>query len=125
MFLHIHDQLILSEVQERFTECFPSLKLEFYSEQHKRFEPTEKAFHLNNRLRVGDVRSNHQNGALEIKSWYTVARVEKELSESYGLNAQVFRCNKDGRWVQTSLSDSLTLAEQSEFSYNEKLNEGR
>lgn len=124
MFLHIHDQLTLNEVQERFAECFPSLKLEFYSESHKRFEPTDKAYQLNNRLRMGDVRRNHQNGSLEIKSWYTVARVERELREGYGLNAQVFRCNRSGDWVQTSLSDSLTLAEQSALGFNEKLNEG-
>ena len=123
MFLQIHDQLTLGELQDRFADCFPFLKLEFYAVSHKRFEPTEKEHQLNSRQRVVDVRKIHQNGALEIKSWYTVARVEKDLKEQYGLNAQVFRSNAKGEWVQTSASDFLTLEEQSAFGYDEKLDQ--
>jgi hypothetical protein len=121
MYLHIHDQLALGELQERFNECFPALKLEFYSESHKRFEPSEKQYQLDNKKRVGEVRKVYRNGAMEIKSWYTVARVEKELKEEYGLHAQVFRSNRKGEWVQTTSSDSLTLQEQSELSLGENL----
>ena len=122
MFLHIHDQLTLGELQERFKDCFPSLKLEFYSESHKRFEASEQQSQLDSGKRVGEVRKLHKNGSMEIKSWYTVSRVEKALKDEYGLNAQVFRCNKNGEWVQTTLSDSLTLQEQSELNYDENLN---
>jgi hypothetical protein len=123
MFLHIHDQLTLGELQDRFADCFPFLKLEFYAVGHKRFEPTDKEHLLNAWQRVGEVRKTYQNGALEIKSWYTVARVEKDLKEQYGLNAQVFRSNAKGEWVQTSVSDLLTLEEQSAFGYDKKLNQ--
>lgn len=123
MFLHIHDQMTLGELQDRFTDCFPFLKLEFYAVAHKRFEPSDLEYQLKSRQYVGEVRKTHQNGALEIKSWYTVARVEKDLKEQYGLHAQVFRSNAKGEWVQTSASDFLTLEEQSAFGYDEKFNQ--
>lgn len=122
MFLHIHDQLTLGELQERFNDCFPYLKLEFYSEAHKRFEASEQHCQLDARKHVGEVRKLHKNGSMEIKSWYTVSKVEQALKDDYGLNAQVFRSNKNGEWVQTTLSDSLTLQEQSELNYDENLN---
>lgn len=118
MFLQIHDSLFVDDVQERFSDCFPQLRIKFYSAPHKRFEATEDAFAISGREKIGDVRKLHNNGALEIKSWYTVALVEKELKEDFGLNAQIFRKNGDGQWIQTSLSDALTLQEQSAFDYD-------
>jgi len=42
-------------------------------------------------VHIRDIRKNYYNGALEIKSWYTTARVEKDLKDIFGLNAQIFR----------------------------------
>src|SRR5215218_2887729 len=103
MFLQIDDSLSLEEVQERFSDCYPFLRLRFYSVAHKRFQPTDEAFTIDGKKKVGHVRQVHNNGALEIKSWFTVALVEKELKEEFGLNAQIFRCNPKGKWIQTSL----------------------
>lgn len=122
MFLLIADTMNLEELQERFQECFPYLRIAFYSSKHKRFEPSENDFLLDGKQLVGDVRSVHENGALEIKSWFTVARVEGDLKKKFGLHAQIFRSNKKGECIQTSLSDSLTLEEQSRFAYDYRLN---
>lgn len=122
MFLQIDDSLSLEEVQERFSNCYPFLRLAFYSAVHKRFQPTDETYALDGKEKVGAVRKVHVNGAMEIKSWYTVARVEIELREKFGLNAQIFRSNKNGEWTQTSSSDDLTLQEQSAFEYDERLN---
>lgn len=122
MFLPIHDNLSLEEVQERFTDCYPFLRIKFYSVAHKRYQPTDKTYALDSKKKIGDVRNVHNNGALEIKSWHTVALVEKELKDEFGLNAQILRSDRKGQWTQTSLSDTLTLAEQSAIGYDERLN---
>ena len=117
MFLQVEDNMTIDELQDRFAQCFPQLRIEFYSKPHKRFAPSDRRYQLNKSDRIGNIRQNHNKGSLEIKSWQTVAKVEKELKDVYGLNAQIFRYD-DGKPVQTTLSDELTLREQSEFSSN-------
>ncbi|MGE5520916.1 MAG: hypothetical protein ACM3VS_13375 [Candidatus Dadabacteria bacterium] len=120
MILQIDDRLTVDEVQDRFNECFSFLKLAFYSKSHKRFEKSNKEDQYDGRMLIGDIRNVHINGPFEIKSWYTTAMVEKELKEVYGLNAQIFRWDKvNGQWIQTSLSDDLTLMEQTQFAYQQ------
>jgi hypothetical protein len=115
MFLQINDTMTVEEVQDRFTECFPSLKIEFYSKAHKRYESTDKRYAYSGKEKIGNIRKNHTNGALEIKSWHTVMKVEKELEDLYGLHGQIFRGSPEGIWVQTSDSDELTLQEQNDL----------
>ena len=122
MLLQIDDRLKLEELQERFHECFPFLHIVFYAKAHKRFEPSDEEFRLNEKMLVADVRNVHENGELEIKSWFTVSKVERDLKKKFGLNAQIFRTNKKGRWIQTVQSDALTLDEQSRFAYENRLN---
>lgn len=114
MFLQIYDSMTVEEVQDRFTECFPFLKIEFYSKPHKKFEASDKTYLYHKKMLIGDIRKKHIDGSLEIKSWFTTARVEKELKDIYGLNAQIFRWDRNS-WIQTSLSDEFTLQQQSQF----------
>jgi hypothetical protein len=122
VFLHIHDELTVGEVEDRFSSCFPYLAIRFYSQPHGRFEASDNRFRCRPGSRVRDIRKNHLAGAFEIKSWFTVSKVERALRERFGLNAQVFRCDGEGNLVQTTESDNLTLREQSELCYS--LNEG-
>lgn len=115
MFLHIVDSMTVEEVQDRFNECFPFLTIEFFSVPHKRFQSTDVQFRFDPKEQIGDIRTNHTKGAMEIKSWFTVARVEKELWEKYGLHAQIYRLSPDGEAVQTTTSDEFTLHEQSQM----------
>ncbi|NTS41459.1 hypothetical protein HRG84_11145 [Flavisolibacter sp. BT320] len=115
MFLHIVDSMTVEEVQDRFNECFPFLTIEFYSVPHKPFQATDNRYRYDAKELIGEIRTNHAKGAMEIKSWYTVARVEKELWERYGLHAQVCRLNPSGEAVQTASSDNFTLFEQSQM----------
>lgn len=116
MFLHISDTMTVEEVQDRFRECFPLLDIAFYHTPHKKGRPREKSDEVHPDERIAYIRDNHYNGVLEIKSWYSVARVEKELKEQFGLYAQVCRRDSDGRLVQTTLSDDFTLADQARLS---------
>lgn len=124
MYLHIDDNMTVEEVQERFSDCFPYLAIAFYSTGHKRFAPSDKRYQYEAKERIGNIRKNHNMGALEIKSWHTVDKVERELRELYGLHAQVFRLGNDGVAVQTTRSDSLTLKQQSEMAVSAGMNMG-
>ena len=118
MYLKINDQMTVEEVEDRFNECFPYLRIAFYSRPHKKFEPTDKQFRYHGYMKLEDIRTKHTNLAIEIKSWFTVSMVESMLKHEFGLNAQVFRSEGEGNFIQTTLSDSLTLHQQSELSMN-------
>jgi hypothetical protein len=116
MLLSINDTMTVGELEDRFAECFPALKISFYSKGHKRFESSEDQFRFPAQMKIGDIRKIHQNEVYEIKSWFPVARVEKDLKEKFGLNIQIFRYNGNGKLVQTTASDELTLQQQSDLS---------
>jgi len=115
MLLKIDDHKTIGELQDKFNECFPNLKLEFYAEAHKWKNATRSAHPIDAHTRIGDVRKKHDIGMLEIKSWYKTGKVEQDLHNLFGLNAQVFRWFYDS-WIETSYSDVLTLQQQSELS---------
>lgn len=121
MYLHIDDRLTIGEVEERFSDCFPSLRIAFYSRPHKKYEATDKRFRYPANKLLEEIRHNHVNIPYEVKSWFTVARVERELKEIYGLNVQVFRCDRAGNLIQTTLSDNFTLQQQNDFAYDTDL----
>lgn len=106
MYLHISDHMTIEEVQDRFRECFPNLEIFFYTIPGKK-TTADNPLQLGKRDRIEYVRRYHYNGALEIKSWFSVARVEKELKELFDLNAQIFRVNANGVLCDASLNDEL------------------
>ena len=114
MIMHINDRLTVGELQERFSKCFPSLKIEFYRNAHT-FRGNSSLHDLIDPIEtIGSIRKTHEHGILELKSWYQTGRVESEFRERFGLNVQIYRKRKGG-WVQTISTDNLTLSEQSEI----------
>jgi len=80
---------------------------------------------LDAELSIGQVRTLHNEGDFRIDSKLPVGEFEQKFLAKYGLNVQVFR--KSGNlWMQTTATDSWTLAEQnrkggaSEEAYHEK-----
>jgi hypothetical protein len=114
MILQIHDNLHVSDVQERFSKCFPYLKIEFYRRAHHIGAETLQEFMVDANKRIGEIRRNTNAGCMEIKSWFTVSRIEKDFKELFGLNVQVFR-NENNEWIQTSKTDNRSLLQQTEM----------
>ena len=114
MKLSIHDSLFVEDLQDRFAECFPGLKIEFYKSPHHWKEGSAKEKLIDPKTRLEDIRKNHNTGVMEIKSSYTTGKVEQDLKHIYGLNAQIFRKEKNS-WVQTVSTDTCTLKEQMEL----------
>jgi hypothetical protein len=114
MILAINDNTTLSDLQEKFNECFPHLKIEFYSDAHHWKELSPQTDQVNPEKRVGEVSKKHEHGTLEIKSWHQTGRVEQDFKKHFGLHVQIFRY-ENGKWIQSAGSDTLTLTQQSEL----------
>ena len=109
MLLVIKDNKTIGDLQDKFNECFPNLKIVFYDVRHKWQQGSLEAHKIGTDRMVGDIRKNHNSGAFDIKSWYKSGRVEQELRKLFGLYAQIFFM-KDHQWVQSVAADDLTLA---------------
>jgi hypothetical protein len=115
MILSIHDNLLISDLQERFSKCYPQLKIEFYTGPHRNSQASGNADQLDPHQRIGDIRRLRNEGQLEVYSFFTVAQLEQKLETEFGLHVQVFR-NENGAWIQTTKTDSFTLRQQCEMS---------
>ena len=118
MLLNIHDNLLLEDIQEHFSECFPSLKIEFYRHPHHWKTGSVLQDQLDAKMKVGDIRKKHDPGVLNIKSTDTTGHVESLFRDRFGLNVQIFRKAKSC-WIQSISTDNYSLRQQSEFSSNE------
>lgn len=113
MLIKIQDFTTIADVQEKFSESFPMLKIEFYDVRHKWQQATSLSHHYTNDRNIGSVRNIHNAGIMEIKSWDKVGEVENKFKSQFGLNIQVF--HKQGNiWTQTTKTDNCTLQEISD-----------
>jgi hypothetical protein len=115
MLLPIDDNLLVQDLQEHFSLCFPNLKLEFYSKPHHRQKASGYKDRIGPRTRIGTIRKAHSPGTLEIKSSDKTGEVKKAFKDLFGLNVQIFR-NENNEWIQTTSTDTCSLKEQTEFS---------
>ena len=116
MLLNIHDNLLLEDIQDQFSDSFPSLKIEFYRHAHHRKEGSTQQDQIDAKTRVSDIRKRHNPGVLLLKSTDTTYHVESMFKDIFGLNVQIFRKGKNG-WIQTIPTDNYSLQQQSELSY--------
>ena len=114
MLMQIDDSKTIDDIQERFSLCFPFLKIEFYNQPHRWEEPSQAKDRIEPGTLIRDISKKHTPGILEIKSWYKTGEVEKLFKKMFGLNAQIFRLDNN-KWKQSTESDNITLARQSEM----------
>ena len=93
----------VSEIQKKFSEHYPSLKLEFY--KHKAVDG------MNTEGVMGDDNHFKKEAAISIHKEQTVAEFEKDFWEKTGVAAQVFR-HSGNIWLQTTRTDDWTLEQQ-------------
>jgi hypothetical protein len=108
MLLEVDDTKKISDLQEKFTLCFPSLKLEVCREKHGWGEICAESQYLTANISIASIRKVHEPGTIEIKSWSKVGEVEKEFYQKFGISIQI--CYRFGeRWIQSGKSDNLTI----------------
>jgi len=102
----LHDTMALSSVREAFEQMFPFLRIEFYEIRQPNIRRIVRA-----EKRIGMYKQESMLEDVVINSTSTVAELEKDFSELYGLHVLVFR-RSGNVWLQTTLTDSWTLDEQ-------------
>jgi hypothetical protein len=92
MILKINEFSTLGELQEKFSECFPGLRIEFYKGQQsqKTDQRSEPYMHLS------DISKKHRIGELSIKSWEKAGKVIQHFKSDFGLLVGLFRETRDG-----------------------------
>lgn len=112
MDLHIAPDSTIGALQTNFSESFEGLKIVFFSKPHAAHKGSAAKFLIQDRNMVlSQLSPNVKAGVVSIQPNLVVMELERVFEEEYGLHVQVFR--KSGRtWLETSISDDLTLAEQ-------------
>lgn len=118
MHIHIHDHITLVEIQEVFSNYYPYLKLEFFSESHKPFAYSLLPEQIPPTVAVQDIKHTHTDGIIDIRPLQTVNQLEQEFQQRLGLPVQVYYQSK-GTWMQTAGLDTLSLKELNEISRND------
>jgi hypothetical protein len=111
MTIKINDSRRISEIQEEFNAAFPYLKLEFFEKLHDVGVASPKNSLRNKSITLGECRTIHNKGTIDVTPQMTVTDFEQKFSKVYGLSIQVFR--RSGRvWLETTITDGWTLEEQ-------------
>ncbi len=110
----ITDDLSIEQLQDKFNQHFPYLKIEFFKSGHSEGEGSPKDNIITSNHILGDIRFNHASGEISIHGNQKVSTLEEAFKEKYGLNVQVFR--KSGKvWLETTNTDEWTLSEQNKM----------
>lgn len=114
MQLKISPNSKLNDIQHEFNAHFPFLKIAFFSKSHKAFKGSNAKFLITDTdLMIQDVSNEAQEGMIFLDNDTVTHHAEHLFEEEFGLFVQIFR--KSGNlWLETSLSDNLTLHEQNE-----------
>lgn len=114
MHFEINDTTTLKQIQKTFSDFYPYLQIAFYRKPHKKYEASEKKDLIDPVEQLWNVKKAHVSGLLEIQPFYTVAQVEKEFDQRFGLSVQILKKEKN-TWEQTTGMDNFTLKELNEF----------
>jgi hypothetical protein len=113
MNITINNNTTISLIKKEFNEWFPYLKLEFFRRKHVAYQANSKNDLLNAEQTLIQFQKKHHNGEIVITENMTVAELEKQFQEIFGVSTQVFR--KSGRsWIETSVTDDWTLKQQND-----------
>ena len=111
MQLQIDVNTKIIDVQKKFSKSFPFLKLEFYKRKYAEKKVSLLKDRISTDKLISEVAKSFQPGSIEIHPNNTVAAIEKEFFEKFGIAMQVSR--KSGKiWIETSKTDDRTLKAQ-------------
>lgn len=112
MQIYISEEAIIADIQEKFHQIYPKLKLEFFR------DPVGEGEHIHKNIRVSPdtpiekIRIRHHFGWLDVSHYRTALAVEHDLSHLFGLHAKIL--HKSGSlWLQATGTGHLSLEELS------------
>ena len=111
MTITINDHRKIFAIQEEFHSMFPYLKIEFFAKPSNTRASSSKKIMKHPGKTLGECRVIHTKGVITITPHMTVANLEQNFSDVYGLSVLLMR--KSGNaWLETSLTDDWTLEQQ-------------
>ena len=113
MQIRIHPTRTIKEVQSDFSNYFPYLKLEFFSQSAFSLPAIQQHIALPSNKKIGRAQTNLSDGYLNVVPEMKVKELEQKLKEEFSLSAQVFR-RSGNVWLQTTMTDNWTLQQQNE-----------
>jgi len=112
MIIKITENTLVKEVQEEFSKRFPFLKIELYNAAHAIGEGSASKNQLPINISIGTAAGDSNKGIINVNGLMKVSELEQLFQDEFGISAQVFRKAGDTTWLQTTATDSWTLAEQ-------------
>lgn len=108
----VNQKMTIAEVQDKFNDHFPNLKLEFYTQAHEEGEGTPDEFKISGDKLISEVsQTTGKEAEVSLHGNLKTSTLEEMFENSFGLHVQVFR--KSGNiWLQTTKTDEWTLSEQ-------------
>lgn len=122
-YLRIDDSQTIKSIQADFNRIYLFLKIEFFNEPHLKGAGNEKKkMYFSENIKLSSIQTKKKTGKISIEENKSVADLETEFQNLFGLYVQVFR--KSGKvWIETSVTDKWPLNEQNEEGkrFSEKL----
>ena len=116
MILEINDAKSVFELQDQFSTHYPFLKIDFYAPASLSKKLLPSAEKMSPHQLIKCARNIHNSGRLEVMSWFTVSRLEKEFINKFGLEIKVSK-RENGRWVLSPTSCFCSLKEQNDRAF--------
>ncbi len=122
-YLRIDDSQTIKSIQADFNRIYLFLKIEFFREPHLKEAGNEKKkMYFSENIKLSSIQTKKKTGKISIEENRSVADIETEFQNIFGLYVQVFR--KSGKvWIETSVTDKWPLNEQNDEGkrFSEKL----
>lgn len=108
MQLEIDDNKTVGDLQDKFNECFPCLRINFFSRAHSWHGRSLSKDNIPANVTIGNITKKHQHGPLVILSTQRAGDVERAFKQQFGLFVQVCYQLND-KWIETKDTDDFTL----------------
>jgi hypothetical protein len=113
MKLKIDVKARVKDLQREFASKYEFLKIEFFKKIHVDNELSPNVQRIDPVEKIGNLVKTEKTGVIDINSNRTVAEVEADFRNQFGLSVQVYRKSGD-LWIETSKTDHWTLNGQNE-----------
>ena len=111
MIIELNTQTSIKQIQESFTNRFPFLKIEFFTDANHDGINTANEMIKDHNLTLGGLATQNISTNLEIHGTQTITEMEQLFKNNFGVIAQVFYKRNNNWLVTSSTSDKLTLNE--------------
>jgi hypothetical protein len=112
MILQFSHATTVGDIQKRFHQEYPYLKLEFFDKAHGWGERVDTAHKYQSEFRLSLIEKPHVGvGFLKLHPWTKTGEAEQQFLDLFGLNVQVYR-KRGYDWIETAGTDELSLDEQ-------------